>query len=255
MRGPGRRGGDGGRRGSQAARVTIAVKFAALFGATDGRYEAALGSNILTDTIDGARTFAVGAGTVANALADADYAGKPSLLLTGSQYLVSNQPATFWPTIHNGAGGTLVLVHKATNADTNDRYLLTTCEASTGAAGLALLSRGPASNTIGMYLCNASGGSFGYFADPATSLIYTPTWLGFSCSTADGVKLRRKSTVVVSGPLTAPSAADPSRTLRIGGNSSANGTMSVRGLYSFRRVLTASEWSVFAAGILADCGV
>jgi hypothetical protein len=245
-----------GRRGGVAPQVvTLTQRFVALFEANDGRYEAVSGSNILTDQVDGSRTLAVGSGVVANAAADADYGGKPSLALTGTQYLESNQATSFWPSLHNGAGATFILVHRVTAADSADRYLFSTCNASTGQNGITCLARGPATSITGVYVCNASGG-FAHAGDPFGATVLTPTYLDFSITSgANGLVIRRKSSTLYTATLGGPSASSPERTLRIGANSAASGQLTVRSVYHWRRVLTAAERSIVQAYILADSGL
>lgn len=234
---------------------SLTAQFTSLFTSNDGRYEAVAGSNILTDQVNASRTLAVAAGVVANAAADADYAGKPSLALTGTQYLESNQPPSFWPSMGDGAGGTLMFGHKITAADGLDRYTITTSDAAVALSGFAMLARGPAGNT-GIYIGNATGG-FGYFADPLTGPVVTPSYFDLSViAGANGIVIRRKSAIVATGTLATPSAAAPTRTLRIGANSAgASGQLTVRFLYHWRRVLTVAERAVAQAYILADSGM
>lgn len=237
----------------------IAKQFGAMFASTDGWYDTSnvTGGTTLVDRVNASRTFAVTAGTITPTSSDANYGGKPSFPFTGTQQMDSNQASAYWKALHDGTGATLVMVYTPTNPDSNDRYLLTTSDANTTLVGFTFLGRGPAANFYGWYINNASGG-FAANPDPAMGLTAgTPLYADFQvASGANQAVLRAKGTTSYTGTLSAPSSANPHRTLRIGSNNLGNfGHFTFRALYYWQRVLTASERALAQEFIRYDTGI
>jgi hypothetical protein len=224
----------------------------------DGYYDAsnvAPDGKTLVDYLNPSRTFATG-GSISVTPGDANFRGKPYFTLPGTLFWDSNQAPSYWAPMHGaGTGGTLIIVHKAANPDSADRYLFTTSDASPAQTGLSLLSRGTASDNYGCYVVNGAG--YALPLDPATTLSITdPTYLDAQVvSGANNFVLRKKGATVHTNTLASPSNAAPTRTARIGGNNSANGRFLLRSVIYLQRPASAAERALIQAAILDDSGV
>lgn len=175
----------------------------------------------------------VNAGTIALPAADALFGGAPSIVLNGTQRLVSDQPASAFAYWHKEPSF-LFFIYANTATDSTDRYLITTANATATQVGFALLARGPTAENTGIYIPNGANSSY---LDP---ILNTAS----GQATCLAVRLRAGMTpqagrapnlqnFSASFPL---SSADPSRTLTIGANSGApTGMMRLVDIIAFDR--------------------
>lgn len=237
----------------------VAKRFLATFSANDGLYEAAAGSNVMVDRINSGRSFAAGTGTIPAAVADGGFGGKPVLTTDGStNFLISNQAASFWKALHSPTGGTVIFVHQVLSGDANNRALFATSDIDGAQVGIVTAD---AVTTSGFLAFVLDGTNVTVPLNTgALPHVATPSYVDLSiASGTNGLVVRRKSSTIFTATSSTLSSANPQTTMCIGtvpsDNPTVRGNLKVRALYHWNRVLSASDRATVQSYIFNDTSI